>query len=204
MHESNKVFYNKDDGLKKNPYKLNSTEADITGRVWVQYVIGHSFILCAKNSHGKAVIYREHFHRSTRWMWKTIYTTALFVQRRTGTFFLDLGKPCTHIKGKHIAQRLCWSDFITHHWWVISFLSFLLFFPAFLPPSFPSFLSFICHTWGMWNFPGQNSNPHLSSNPKLLQWQSRSFTCWATRKLHVFPSKGTSSWTSLVKHSNDN
>lgn len=76
----------------KNPNRLNNTEANITRIVWVQLMIGSSFILCTKNSDGKAVIYREHLHRSTSWMRKTTYTHPYLGRGERGTVFLDFGK----------------------------------------------------------------------------------------------------------------
>ena len=75
--------------IKRNPNKLNDTEASLPGRVWVQYMIGSSFILCTRNSDGKAVIY-------TRWMWKTTYTTPLFAQRRIGACLCRFWKAYAH------------------------------------------------------------------------------------------------------------
>ena len=50
------------------------------------------------------------------------------------------------------------------------------------------FCFFVClfvfgHAQGMWKFPGQRSNPHLSSNPSCQSNNAGSLTLCATRKL---------------------
>lgn len=49
----------------------------------------------------------------------------------------------------------------------------------------PSFLSF-CHALGMWNFPGQGSNPSHSSDPSQCSDSARSLIRCATRELLAF------------------
>lgn len=67
--------------IKGNPNKLNNPEANMPGRVSVQYVIGSSFILCIKSSDGRPVIY-------TRWR----HVPCPFVYRELGHVFLAFGR----------------------------------------------------------------------------------------------------------------